>query len=73
MQELKSRAGQVSVGDCFTKVSGHFRTVYVVQSIVKSYGIPPHVRLMTENGGMLMSVSALLDDQFWQRIPPGPM
>ena len=72
MQELKSRAGQVSIGDSFTKVSGHFRTVYVVQSIVESYGIPPHVRLMTENGGMLMSVSALLDDQFWQRISAAP-
>jgi len=72
MQELKSRAGQVLVGDNFTKVSGHFRTVYVVQSIVESYGIPPHVRLMTENGGMLMSVSALLDSHFWLRNPPEP-
>jgi hypothetical protein len=72
MQELKSRAGQVSVGDSFTKVSGHFRTVYVVQSIVESFGIPPHVRLRTENGGMLMSVSAILDDQFWQRFSPAP-
>jgi len=73
MQESKSRARQVAVGDSFSKVSGHFRTVYVVQSIVESYGTPPHVRLMTENGGiMLMSVSAMLDDHFWQRISPGP-
>ena len=72
MQELKLPAGQVSIGDSFTKVSGHFRTVYVVQSIVEPYRMPPHVRLMTENGGMLMSLSALLDDQFWQRISPSP-
>lgn len=72
MQELKLRGGQVSVGDSFTKVSGHFRTVYVVQSIVEAYGIPPHVRLMTENGVMLMSVSALLDSHFWLRIPSEP-
>ncbi len=72
MQELKSRAGQVSIGDSFTKVSEHFRTVYVVQSIIESYGVPPHVRLRTEAGGMLMSVSAILDNQFWQRISPSP-
>jgi hypothetical protein len=71
MPEMKSRAGQVSVGDSFTKVSGHYRTVYVVKSVVEAYGIPPHVRLVAEgqNDGMLMSVSALLDSHFWLRVP----
>jgi hypothetical protein len=72
---MKLRGGQVSVGDRFTKVGGHSRIVYVVESVVESYGYGglPHVRLVAEgqHDGMLMSVSALLDDHFWSRIPPG--
>ena len=69
---MKSRAGQVSVGDRFIKASTYSRTVYVVQSIHESHGIPPHVRLVAEGqtDSMLMSVSALLDPHFWWRIPP---
>jgi hypothetical protein len=71
-KEMKLRAAQVSVGDRFIKVGGHFRIVYAVESVVEAYGVPPHVRLVAEgqNDGMLMSVSALLDDHFWSRIPP---
>jgi hypothetical protein len=53
---------------------GHSRIVYVVESVAEAYGYggPPHVRLVADgqNDGMLMSVSALLDDYFWSRIPP---
>ena len=73
-KEMKLRAGQVSVGDRFTKVGSHSRIVYVVESVVESYWNedPPHVRLVADgqSDGMLMSVSALLDDHFWSRISP---
>jgi hypothetical protein len=67
-------AGWSGIGrDRFTKVGGHSRIVYVVESAVESYGYGglPHVRLVAEgqHDGMLMSVSALLDDHFWSRIP----
>jgi hypothetical protein len=68
-KEMKLRAGQVSVGDRFTKVGANSPTVYAVGSIVEPYGCPPHVRLMADGktDGMLMSVSALLDGRFWSR------
>jgi hypothetical protein len=35
--------------------------------------LPPHVRLVTEAEGqsdrLLMSISALLDQRFWRRVP----
>jgi hypothetical protein len=67
--KAKLRAEQVSVGDRFTKVGAYSRVVYVVGSVVESHGCPPHVRLMADGGndGILMSVSALLDDHFWSR------
>jgi hypothetical protein len=67
---MKLLAGQVSVGDSFTKVGGTSRTVYVVASLVASYGAPSHVRLVAEESsdGMLMSASALLDNRLWSRV-----
>ena len=66
---MKLRAGQVSIGDGFTKNGANPRIVYVVGSFVDSYGCPPHVRLSADgkDHGLLMSVSALLDDHFWLR------
>jgi hypothetical protein len=74
MKGLKLRAGQVSVGDGFTKVGGTSRTVYMVASLVTSYGAPSHVRLVVErrSDGMLMSVSALLDARLWSRVSTEP-
>ncbi|HVJ55850.1 MAG TPA: hypothetical protein VM689_25540 [Aliidongia sp.] len=67
---MKLRAGQVEVGDRFTKTGFHPRIVYVVGAIVASYGHPQHVRLLAEgqNDSMLISVSALTDDEFWLRV-----
>jgi len=65
------RAGQVSIGDTFTKVGGYSRIVYAVDSLVKSDVIPPHVRLLAtgQKERMLVSVSALLDRHIWLRVP----
>jgi hypothetical protein len=70
MRGTNLRVGHVSVGDCFTKVGGYSRIIYVVESLVEPYGSLPHVRLAADgkSDGMLMSVSALLDDHFWTRI-----
>ena len=67
---MKLRAGQVSVGDSFTKTGGFSRTVYVVTELVASHGAPSHVRLVAEGQpeGILMSVSALLDNRLWSRV-----
>jgi hypothetical protein len=66
---MKLRASQVAVGDRFTKTGSPPRIVYVVGSVVASYGCPQHVRLVAngQNDSILMSVSALMDDQFWLR------
>jgi hypothetical protein len=67
---MKLRAGKVSVGDRFTKNGGFSRTVYVVASLVDAPGSPPHVRLIAEGqaGGMLISVSALMDARLWSPV-----
>jgi hypothetical protein len=66
---MKLRVGQVAVGDRFIKSGAYSRIVYAVGSVVDCYGCPPHVRLLAEgkSDGLLMSVSALLDDHFWVR------
>jgi hypothetical protein len=64
------RTGEISIGGRFTKVGDYSRTVYVVDSLVKSYGTPPHVRLVGPTGSdrTLMSASILLDSRFWSRV-----
>lgn len=69
---MKPANDQVSLGDSFTKVGGWSGTIYVVAAFCQPPGVPPHVRLVVEgqrqSAGMLMSVSAVLDRHFWQRV-----
>ncbi len=70
---MKFANDQVSLGDSFTKVGSWSGTVYVVAAFFEPPGMPSHVRLVAEgqrqSAGMLMSVSAVLDRRFWQRVP----
>jgi hypothetical protein len=69
---MKLANDQVSIGDSFIKVGSWSGTVYVVASLFQPPRMPPHVRLEVEgqrqSAGILMSVSAVLDRQFWQRV-----
>jgi hypothetical protein len=69
---MKLANDQVSIGDSFAKVGAWSGTVYVVASLFQPPGMPPHVRLVVEgqrqSAGMLMSISAVLDRHFWQRL-----
>jgi hypothetical protein len=60
-----------SVGDRFTRV-GPSRTTYSVVSIIDKPGLPPHVRLVSDDKTgrlpMLISVSALTDSRFFRRV-----
>jgi len=64
----------VSIGDAFTCVTRP-RVVYTVTAYLNApAGTPAHVRLVSDarSGAeeMLMSVSALLDTQFFDRVTP---
>ena len=68
---MKLAKDHVALGDRFAKVGIWTGRSYVVAAHYQPPGMPPHVRLVIEgqreSAGMLMSVSALLDRNFWQR------
>ncbi len=68
---MKLLTDEVSVGDHFIKVGDYSRTVYVVHSLVDAHGFPQHARLVCSMGRdrMLISTSALLDPNYWSRVP----
>jgi hypothetical protein len=68
---MKLLADEVSVGDRFIKVGDYSRTVYVVHSLTEAHGLFQHARLVCSMGRdrMLISTSALLDRNYWSRVP----
>jgi hypothetical protein len=68
---MKLLADEVSVGDRFTKVGDYSRTVYVVDSLTDAHGLFQHARLVCSMGRdrMLISTYALLDPNYWSRVP----
>lgn len=68
---MKLLADEVSLGDQFIKVGDYSRTVYVVHSLTDAHGLFQHARLVCSRGRdrMLISTSALLDPNYWSRVP----
>jgi hypothetical protein len=68
---VKLLADEVSLGDQFIKVGDYSRTVYVVHSLTDAHGLFQHARLVCSMGRdrMLISTSALLDPNYWSRVP----
>jgi hypothetical protein len=70
---MKFSKHQIAIGDGFTKVGAWSGAVYTVTAFFEPPGLPPHVRLVAEGEGQsertLMSISALLDQRFWRRVP----
>jgi hypothetical protein len=66
---------QVTIGDSVVKIGSLLATTFVVDSIVETPGMPPHVRLLPEGqreGGMLISKSAVSDPSLWRRVGTRP-
>jgi len=68
---MKLLTDEVSVGDRFIKVGDYSRTVYVVHSLTDAHGLFQHARLLGGVGSerLLISTSALLDPNYWSRVP----
>jgi hypothetical protein len=68
---MKLLTDEVSVGDRFIKVGDYSRRVFVVHSLTEAHGLFQHARLVASAGSdrMLISTSALLDPNYWSRVP----
>jgi len=62
----------VEIGDRFIKTDGQYQSVWTVRQVVHFEGIPPHARLMPDQGVHLgyrtIAVSVLHDPDFYRRV-----
>jgi hypothetical protein len=68
---MAARQG-VEIGDRFIKTDGQYQSVWTVRQVVHFEGIPPHARLVPDQGAHLgyrtIAVSVLHDPDFYRRV-----
>lgn len=65
---------EVKAGDSFMK-TGKNASVWVVEKVLNMYE-PTHVRLVEQGGNertMTVSLSTLMDEQYWKSTNPAPV